>query len=99
MTISKSPRWINAEKGVEKRELSYTAGKNAHWCSHCEKGLLKWLSGKESACNAGDVGSILGSGRTHYSILAWEMPGTEGTGGLQSMQVQRVRHSLAAKHQ
>ena len=82
---------------MEERELSYIAGRNAHWCSHCEKGLLKWLS-KESACNAGDVGSILGSGRTHYSILVWEMPGTEGTGGLQSMQVQRVGHSLAAKH-
>ena len=26
-------------------------------------GLPQWLSGKESACNAGDVGSISGSGR------------------------------------
>ena len=26
-------------------------------------GLPQWLSGKESACNAGDVGSIPGSGR------------------------------------
>ena len=24
-----------------------------------------WLSSKESACNAGDLGSILGSGRSH----------------------------------
>ena len=36
--------------------------------------------GKESACQAGDVGSIPGSGRslkkemaTHSSILAWEI--------------------------
>ena len=27
-------------------------------------GLLQWLSGKESTCNAGDTGSIPGSGRS-----------------------------------
>ena len=27
-------------------------------------GLPQWLSGKESACNAGDTGSIPGSGRS-----------------------------------
>ena len=26
--------------------------------------LLSWLCGKESACNAGDAGSIPGSGRS-----------------------------------
>ena len=38
---------------------------------------------KESACNAGDTGSIPGLGRspgegkaTHYSILAWRIPWT-----------------------
>ena len=41
------------------------------------------LAGKESACNAGDLGSIPGLGRapgegkaTHASILAWRMPWT-----------------------
>ena len=29
----------------------------------CE-GLLQWLSGKESACNAGDLGSVPGSGKS-----------------------------------
>ena len=55
--------------------------------------------GKESACNAGDPGSIPGSGRspekgmtTHSSILAWRIPQTEEPGGLQSMELQRVRH-------
>ena len=50
-----------------------------------------WLSSKESSCNAGDLGSIPGSGRslekgmaTHSSILAWEMPWIEKPGGLQS---------------
>ena len=39
------------------------------------------LDGKESACNAGDLGSMLASGRssgegkaTHSSILDWEIP-------------------------
>ena len=39
------------------------------------------LDGKESACDAGDLGSIPGSGRfpreemaIHSSILAWETP-------------------------
>ena len=30
---------------------------------------------------------------THYSILAWRIPWTEGPGGLQSMGQQRVRHN------
>ena len=50
--------------------------------------------GKESARNAGDPGSIPGSGRslgeqngytTHYSILAWRIPWTEETVELQSI--------------
>ena len=46
--------------------------------------------GKESACNAGDTGSIPGSGRSpgedgySSSILAWRSPWTEELGGLQS---------------
>ena len=47
---------------------------------------------KESACTAGDPGSIPGSGRslekrmaTHSSILAWRIPWTEETGRMQSM--------------
>ena len=62
--------------------------------------------GKKSACNAGDLGSIPGLGRllkkettTHSSILAWRIPLTEGPGGLRSMELQRVRHDLAAEQQ
>ena len=47
--------------------------------------------GKESACNAGDMGSIPGSEdlleegmATHSSILAWQTAWTEEAGGLQS---------------
>ena len=53
---------------------------------------------KESACNAGDLGSTPGVGRslekgmeTHSSNLAWRIPWTEEAGGLQSMGSQRVR--------
>ena len=47
--------------------------------------------GKESACNARELGLIPGSGRspgvmaTQSGILAWEIPWTEEPGGLQSM--------------
>ena len=46
--------------------------------------------------NAGDEGSITGSGRspekemtTHFSILAWEIPWTQEPGGLQSLALQK----------
>ena len=46
--------------------------------------------GKESACNAGDLGSIPGLGRSPgkgngnpLSILAWKIPWTEEPGRLQ----------------
>ena len=35
---------------------------------------------------------------THSSILVWEIPWTEETGGLQSMGSQRVAHNLATEH-
>ena len=48
----------------------------------------------------GDAGLILGwedlveeEMTTHYSILSWKIPWTEGLGRLQSMGSQRVRHS------
>ena len=56
---------------------------------------------KSPPANAGDVGSIPGSGgspekemATHSSILAWEIPGTEEPGKLQSKGSQRVRSDL-----
>ena len=61
---------------------------------------------KNPPANAGDTGSIPGSGRsleeemaTHFSILAWEIPWTEEPGGLQSLESQRVGHYLATKQQ
>ena len=34
---------------------------------------------------------------THSSVLAWEIPWIEESGGLQSMGSQRVRHELVTK--
>ena len=56
--------------------------------------------GKESAGNAGGLGSIPGSGRFPWRmewqptpvILAWRIPWTEEPGGLQSTWLQRVGH-------
>ena len=52
---------------------------------------------RESACNAGDPGSIPGLGRslgealaTPSSVLAWRAPRTEDPGGRQSRGRQRV---------
>ena len=55
--------------------------------------------GKESACNAGDLGLIPGLERSpgegngnHSSILAWRIPWREEPGGLQPTGSQRVGH-------
>ena len=54
---------------------------------------------KESACNAGDLGSVPGWGRSPgeregnpLQYLCLENPMTEEPGGLQSMELQRFRH-------
>ena len=54
---------------------------------------------KNLPADAGDAGSIPESGRspgeemaTHSSILAWEVPWTEESSGLQSMGSRRVGH-------
>ena len=67
------------------------------------KGFASGPVGKNppaSAVGSGDLGSIPGSGRTpgggngtHSSILAWKIPWTEESGGLQFMGLQRLRHN------
>ena len=36
---------------------------------------------------------------THSSVLAWKIPWTEEPGGLQSTDLQRVRHNLVTENQ
>ena len=57
--------------------------------------------GKEPTCNAGDLGSIPGWGRsagegygTHSSLLAWSIPWTEKPGGLQRVGYKWVTHTF-----
>ena len=56
------------------------------------RGLPRWVSCKESACNAGDTIKIPGSGSSleKESILAWEIPMTEEPGRLQSVGSQEL---------
>ena len=61
---------------------------------------------KKSDCNAGDLGSIPGLGRSpgrqygnpHQYFCLENSPWTEGPGGLQSMASQGVGHDWATKH-
>ena len=62
-----------------------------------KRGLPRWFSGKDSACSARDMGSILGGEdplekeiATHSSILAWRVPWTEAPSRLQSMGFQSI---------
>ena len=82
----------NGEKGIMKIMSS-----SSLYLVYISWGLPKWLSGKESTCNAGDMGSILGREdllekemATYCSILAWKVPWTEEPGGLQSMRSQEL---------
>ena len=58
--------------------------------------------GKVSAWNEGNLGLILGLGRSpgeghgHPSILGWRIPWTEEPVGLQSMGLQSIRHGCVA---
>ena len=65
-----------------------------------------WLRQWRSACNAGNLGSIPGLGRspekgmaTHSSILAWRFQWTGKPAVLQSVGLQRVGHNLANTQQ
>ena len=60
---------------------------------------------KNLPANAGDRSLTPGPGRsleeeiaTHFSILAWRIPWTEESGGLQSMGSQRAGHDLATEY-
>ena len=68
--------------------------------------LPRWLSGKESACQAEEHGFDPWVGKfpleeamaTHPSILDWRDPWAEEPSGLQSMGSHRVRHDWEIHH-
>ena len=64
-----------------------------------EKSILTDLDGQESVCNAGDLGSIPGLGRSPgegngnpLQCSCLRIPWTEDPGGLQPMGLHRVGH-------
>ena len=72
------------------------------YCLHAysSQGFTGGSDDKESACNAGDLGSFLvledpleKETATHSNVFAWRIPWTEEPDGLQSVYSQRVRHN------
>ena len=68
-------------------------------------GFFGGSEGKESACNVGDLGSILRQKdslekgmTTHSSILAWRIPLAETPRELQSMESKKSWTQLSKKH-
>ena len=63
------------------------------WLQSCHR-LPRWLSGKESTCNAGDLSSVPGSGRSseegNGNPLQYSCLGDPMDTGLQSVGSQRV---------
>ena len=107
------PNHVGEESGDSSRTMSWeTARWGQHFrgsfgWKHGEfeggiraaRGFPGSSAGKESACNAGDLGLMpvwkgpLKKGiATHSTILAWRIPWTEEPGILQSMGSRRVRH-------
>ena len=66
-------------------------------------GFPSGSDGKESACNAGDLGVMLGSGRslekemaTHSSIFTWKIPWTEELGREARLHIQNIKQLMHA---
>ena len=70
--------------------------RDAYFRDILERARLRWLSGREYDCSAGDACLLLGGEdplkkrvATHSGILAWKILGTEEPGGLKSMRSRR----------
>ena len=84
------------------QDLKRTKIRNNYWLFQCilwfQTRLHRRLSGKESACHAGaGETQVLSPGAedpleeekaAHFSLLAWRIPWTVGSGGLQSVGLQ-----------
>ena len=101
------PRLCSLSQGVEEWKVRVNLEKRIQEVGSRMKKALGFpggSDGKESVCNAGNLGSIPGSrrspreGKTHSNILAWRSPWTEEPGKLQFMGLQRVRHDWVTKH-
>ena len=101
-TIQKSNNWQRDKQNVVYPNRILSSNKKVH------AGLPRCHSGKEPTCQCRRlrrhrfdswVGKMLWRRkRQHSSILAWEIPWTEETGGLQSMGLQRDTIKWACMH-
>ena len=100
--------WSHGTFEIVLKYASYYIYKYGQLFPYHLRGFPGGASGKESARNAGDAGDVgsilcwedpLEEGmETHSSILAGRIPGTGEPGGLQSIGLQRVRHTWARTH-
>ena len=74
--------WLRVWDIVNSSSLKWVVARGIEYRLSCSS------NGKESACDAGDQGSI--PRLESSSVLAWRIPRTEKPGGLQSMGSQRV---------
>ena len=81
--ISEQERMKSGGKSQKKWLVSFDPQKHSRMLMSCVRGFPCGSAGKESICNAGDLGSIPELGRslekgkvTHSSILAWRIPWT-----------------------
>ena len=58
-------------KGTERQKAGRRDRKWVRGAFRCTVGSQKWLSGKESTCQAGDMDSIPGSGRKWLPTLVF----------------------------
>ena len=108
LVAQQSPPRVKQGPGPKKRVILGGSVPSRHATDYTSlfslQGLPRWPVVKNPPVNAEDMGLIPGSGRSpggrngnHSSILAWEIPWTEESGGLQSMGSQRVRHNWVTK--
>ena len=104
-SLSKRLEITSVGQGVEKRGSLCTVGGNIN-CGTATMGFPHCSAGKESACNAGDLGSIPGSGRSpgegngnclQYSCL--ENPMDRGAWQAADHGITRVIYDLVTKPQ
>ena len=100
--------WRAAIHGVAKSWTRLSDWTELNWRIEilgCSGRFLSSSTGKQSACNVGDLGLFPGLRRSlekdmaaHSSILAWRIPWTEEPGMLQSMGSRRVKHDWGNFH-
>ena len=96
LTCISSPKWMDAQKTELRKEISWLV-----FISFLASLVVKNPSANEETWvpSLGQKDPLEKEMATHSSILDWRIPWTEKPGGLQSMELQRVRHDLVTQPQ